>query len=191
MSIPNMMVEPSPKGRVPACWRRRNSAPETRAEAPPPNPLKRPTISGMAVIFTVRAATAPMREPMMIPSDDPGPGKGLVLDQGHDDGDEHGDGGHDVSPSGRSRRGKLLEADDEEERREEVGQLLNQVSLKVPRSCVRSHGKIRKRHRRAYFFLNISSMRSVTMKPPTTLMVAKMIEISPRMTMTGSLAIWC
>lgn len=67
MSIPSMMVEPSLKGRAPACWRRKNSAPATIAEAPPPKPLKIPTISGMAVIFTIRAAAAPTREPVMIP----------------------------------------------------------------------------------------------------------------------------
>ena len=55
-------------GRAPACWRCWNSAPATRAEAPPPKPLNMPTISGMAVIFTFRAATAPMSEPMMIPT---------------------------------------------------------------------------------------------------------------------------
>ena len=63
------MVNPSPRARAePDDWTRNNSAAATRAEAPPPNPLKMPTSWGMSVIFTVRAATPPMSEPNTIPA---------------------------------------------------------------------------------------------------------------------------
>ncbi len=41
--------------------------PATSTEAPPPKPLSRPTISGMEVIFTRRAATTPMTVPTATP----------------------------------------------------------------------------------------------------------------------------
>ena len=44
------------------------SAPATRSEPPPPNPLSNPTICGMAVIFTVRASQMPMAEPTRMPA---------------------------------------------------------------------------------------------------------------------------
>ena len=40
----------------------------TRAAAPPPTPLKSATICGMAVIFTRRAATAPIGTPIRRPT---------------------------------------------------------------------------------------------------------------------------
>jgi hypothetical protein len=66
MKVPSMIVTPAVSGptgtSVP-----RNSPMATRADAPPPKPLKRPTISGMAVIWTMRAATAPIRPPVAMP----------------------------------------------------------------------------------------------------------------------------
>ena len=47
-----------------------NSASEISAAAPPPTPLNSATICGIAVIFTLRAATAPKPPPISIPSDD-------------------------------------------------------------------------------------------------------------------------
>ena len=41
--------------------------PATSTEAPPPKPLKRPTSSGIEVIFTLSAAMAPISEPMPMP----------------------------------------------------------------------------------------------------------------------------
>ncbi len=41
--------------------------PATSTEAPPPKPLKRPTISGIAVILTLRAVKAPITEPIAMP----------------------------------------------------------------------------------------------------------------------------
>ena len=45
-----------------------NSASETSAAAPPPTPLNSATICGIAVIFTLRAATAPKTPPIRQPS---------------------------------------------------------------------------------------------------------------------------
>ena len=45
----------------------RNSAAATRAEAPPPNPLKIATIWGIWVISTFMANVAPMIAPIIIP----------------------------------------------------------------------------------------------------------------------------
>ena len=45
----------------------RSSATATRAAAPPPTPLKRATICGMAVIFTMRAPMLPTAPPMTTP----------------------------------------------------------------------------------------------------------------------------
>ncbi len=44
-----------------------SAEPATRTEAPPPKPLNSPTISGMEVILTLRAATPPIRDPMPMP----------------------------------------------------------------------------------------------------------------------------
>ena len=54
---------------VPGSGRMRcSSASETSAAAPPPTPLNSATICGIAVIFTLRAATAPKPPPISIPS---------------------------------------------------------------------------------------------------------------------------
>ena len=45
-----------------------NSASATSAAAPPPTPLKRATICGIAVIFTVRAPTSPTIAPITPPA---------------------------------------------------------------------------------------------------------------------------
>jgi len=54
-------------GVCPRDMNRRYSAEATSAEAAPPKPFNKATICGMAVICTVRAKTAPMAEPMMMP----------------------------------------------------------------------------------------------------------------------------
>ena len=47
--------------------KRWNSSSAISAAAPPPTPLKRATICGIAVIFTVRAPTSPTAPPATIP----------------------------------------------------------------------------------------------------------------------------
>lgn len=47
---------------------RENSPQATKAEAPPPKPLKMATISGMAVIATFLAAMAPIKLPITKPA---------------------------------------------------------------------------------------------------------------------------
>ena len=45
-----------------------NSAAAIKAAAPPPTPLKSATIWGIAVIFTARAETTPITDPIAIPT---------------------------------------------------------------------------------------------------------------------------
>ena len=52
-------------GRVPKVS---SSDTATSAAAPPPTPLNRATICGIAVIFTVRAPKAPIKAPMATPT---------------------------------------------------------------------------------------------------------------------------
>ncbi len=63
--VPIMIV--TPVVPMPIAGLPLNSAIATRAEAPPPKPLKMPTIWGIAVICTRRAATAPIRLPSTTP----------------------------------------------------------------------------------------------------------------------------
>ena len=98
--------------------------------------------------------------------------------------DRHAHGGDLVAAARASRRAQLDEADDEEHRGHEIGE--------------------GDRHRHPGFFsscagfpfcadvgrpLNISSIRSVTTKPPTTLMVARMTATRPRAICSGSWAV--
>ena len=47
---------------------RKAAAPATKADAPPPNPLKAATNSGIAVIWTLTAQITPITAPMATPS---------------------------------------------------------------------------------------------------------------------------
>src|SRR2546421_5052388 len=85
--------------------------------------------------------------------------------------DHHARGGGEVAVARALGRAQLLQAEDEQRRRQEVGQ----------------------RNDRVHFLagcrpLNISSMRSVTTKPPTTLVVARMTATRPSTTVTGESA---
>ena len=68
MKVPSMMVTPTSAPTSAASevslW---NSPEATSAEAPPPRPLKMATICGIAVIFMVRARTAPAPAPSTMP----------------------------------------------------------------------------------------------------------------------------
>ena len=59
-----METRSSPPGPATLC----HSASATSAAAPPPTPLNRATICGIAVIFTVRAPTRPTAEPRRPPT---------------------------------------------------------------------------------------------------------------------------
>src|SRR2546425_8677029 len=85
--------------------------------------------------------------------------------------DHHAGGGGEVAVARALGRAQLLQAEDEQRRGQQVG----------------------KRNDRVHFFaacrpLNISSMRSVTTKPPTTLVVARMTATRPSTTVTGDSA---
>ncbi len=69
ISVPAMMLTPDSTVTGPAPpVKRKYSDIATKAEAPPPNPLKIPTIWGMAVICTAWADTPPISEPMIAPT---------------------------------------------------------------------------------------------------------------------------
>ncbi len=69
INVPAMMLTPESTviTSVPP-RRRKNSEIATSAEAPPPKPLKMPTICGMAVICTACADTPPMSAPTIAPT---------------------------------------------------------------------------------------------------------------------------
>src|SRR5207249_5482842 len=73
----------------------------------------------------------------------------------------------------------LLQAEDEENRRQQVGQRDGDSHLLASAGVAAFDG------RRP---LNISSMRSVTTNPPTTLVVARVTATRPRMIVTGESA---
>ena len=81
MSADRTIETTSSSARSPvATW---NSASATSAAAPPPTPLNRATICGIAVIFTVRAPTtptiAPIAPPTMISAQLPMPSSARVV----------------------------------------------------------------------------------------------------------------
>ncbi len=63
-----MLTDVSSRSCSPTSSLRRNSAPPTVSDAPPPNPLRSATICGIAVIFTVRAMYNPIAEPTTSPA---------------------------------------------------------------------------------------------------------------------------
>ena len=71
-----------------AMW---NSAIATSAAAPPPTPLNRATICGIAVIFTLRAPTTPTTEPIARRDHDQCPVPDPVQQQRRGDRDDHPD----------------------------------------------------------------------------------------------------
>src|SRR5206468_1541010 len=83
-----------------------------------------------------------------------------------DDGDEHPGRRDAVALDRRRRRGKSLQAEDERDRRDEIGDRDEGF-----------HGHSRFRTGRC---LNIASMRSVTTKPPTTFAVPSTTARNPR-----------
>src|SRR5208282_5948047 len=80
----------------------------------------------------------------------------------------HADGGEHITRTRRARRAEALESEDEKERRGEVGGLGDRRAAHL--SALGLLGVLA---------LNISSIRSVTTKPPTTLSVPKMTATKP------------
>src|SRR3989454_12657590 len=82
--------------------------------------------------------------------------------------DHHAGGGGEVAVARALGRAQLLQAEDEQRRGQEVGERNDRVHFLA-----------------ACRPLNISSMRSVTTKPPTTLVVARMTATRPSPMDTG------
>ena len=82
----------------------------------------------------------------------------VPVEEREDDGDGHADRSDHVPGTGRGRSTQAANPDDQEDGRDEIGEV---------------DRRLRQRERSRHLRLNISSMRSVTRKPPTTLTVAK------------------
>ena len=159
----------------------RNSAQAISATAPPPTPLNSATICGIAVIFTLRAAGTPTAVPIDDAERDQAPVADAGVEQRRDDGDRHADGGDAVAANRGARPGQPDQAVDEQREGDDVEDVMKSAS---GRACEDHVELLRPRRRRLVGFLplNISSMRSVTRKPPTTLIVPKTIAMT-RMTL--------
>src|SRR5690606_4326623 len=109
--------------------------------------------------------------------DDPGEGEDLAVEQRDGDGDEHAGGAEHVAGA-RGRRGaEPLEPDDEERGGDEV--------RRVDDERQRGAFGLRDHWAPSCRFLNIWSMRSVTMNPPTTLIVASATAATPITVLSG------
>ena len=164
MMMPSTMETISPRPMSSLC---RNSTRETSAAVAPPMPLKMATICGMAVILTRRAAkaesAAPMARPTRISKILCRPGMNSVATMAT----AMPTRGDLVAAARGGRRAEQLQAEDEADRGDEVGDVdehdavvENPVHYLPPAPAL---------FPAAGFRLNISSMRSVTTKPPKTL----------------------
>ena len=133
-----------------------NSTSETSAAAPPPTPLNSATICGIAVIFTLRAPTAPIAAPIAPPT--------AMIHQPVTTSSRSSvttiatampDRADLVAEARVARRREEVQREDEARHRDQVEQIRGVLCSRTVRSA------------RARF-LNISSIRSVTTKPPTT-----------------------
>ena len=156
------------RGRRP---RARNSTTLISATAPPPTPLNSATICGIAVIFTLRAAGTPTAVPIATPrtisSQSPTPRLSSVATTAI------------AMPTAATWlprtavRGprSMCSPDDEHRERDDVEQLDDVVAGSLGSSSARASGS-------GFLPLNMPSIRSVTRKPPTTLIVPNAIAIT-------------
>ena len=101
-----------------------------------------------------------------------------LIDQRGGNREEHADGRQLVSFAGGVGRPEQADAEDEEDGRADVGEVDPNGAAGSP--CVREKRGKRKVHPfLSPFFLNISSMRSVTTYPPATLMEASTRAAKP------------
>src|SRR5581483_9417600 len=104
-----------------------------------------------------------------------------ALEECRDDGDHHADGSEPVTPPGRGRRREEPQREDEGHDRDQV----QQVDAVVPTHAGGAPPSLGASGLR---FLNISSIRSVTTKPPTTFSVPRNTAASA---MTRIQVGWC
>ncbi len=102
---------------APTTW---NSASATSAAAPPPTPLNRATICGIAVIFTVRAPTTPTTAPIAPPTTIRQPVRDPVERERRRDRDDHPDAADPVPLPRVLRRREEAQREDEADDRDEV-----------------------------------------------------------------------
>src|SRR5439155_16574684 len=106
--------------------------------------------------------------------DDQPPLPHAVGQQRGEHGDGHADRGDPVAADGRARPGQATQAIDEQREAEDVEDLAEVLVVQERRGQHQSPPS----PRGGRLPLNISSMRSVTKKPPTTLIVPKMIAMT-------------
>ena len=115
------------------------------------------------------------------------------IDQRADHGHQHADGGQLHAAAGLVGRGQSAQAEDEQHRGGQVGGLDEELAQPSPAASTPATRRIGRGDQRCeqvasalvigYFRswrLNILSMRSVIMNPPTTLIVAAVTATKPR-----------
>src|SRR5262249_47359086 len=149
----------------------------TSAAAPPPTPLKRATICGTAVIFTVRAPAVPATAPITTPATQMAMPAGVKESRSRitvqATASTMPTAANQLPPAGAAGRAEELQSDDEAD----GGQEIDQGSSECHCSFLISLAGCRP--------LNSSNMRSVTTKPPTTLVVASTTATKPSTIATG------
>ena len=167
---------------LPAGRRPSRELPEDQRHRSPPTPLNSATICGIAVIFTLPAAgpSPRRRHPTAISFQSPTPSTSRVATTRR-------------SPSRRRRhtpprraQGEQPQAEDEERERNDVART-DEVDpgARTQEGNAASRARSSASRRAGSGRLNISSMRSVTRKPPTTLIVPNAIAIT-RISSAGS-----
>ena len=148
----------------------RNSTRLISATAPPPTPLNSATICGIAVIFTLRAAGMPTAVPIAMPTTISGQSPmrssssvaitAIAMPPRRDL----------VAAHRRPRPAQHVQADDEHRERDDVERGDQITHLRSGFSLTLAPGFA--------LLLNMPSIRSVTRKPPTTLIVPNAIAIT-------------
>ena len=130
----------------------------------------------------------PTAAPTPRPSGDQAPVADPVEQQGGDDGDHHAGGGDQVALLGGGRVGAAFDPDDEEREGDDV-ERRGGVAARLEDGLEDHEPPFFSASAFGFGFLeNIPSIRSVTMKPPTMLIVPKAIAIVPITYSSGSLA---
>ena len=139
------------------------------------------TICGIAVIFTWRAAGTPTAVPSATPSDDQAPVALAGVQQRRDHRDRHADRGDAVAAHRRRRARQPAQAVDEQREGDDVEDVEEVRVLQEGRASDHALASVLLAvapRPASGLALNISSIRSVTRKPPTTLIVPKAIAIT-------------
>src|SRR5258708_38478513 len=160
-----------------------SSATATSAAAPPPTPLEGDHLRDGGHLHHAGADASDRRADDHPDRDDDHAGRREVEQrQRGEERDHHAHGSDEVPVARALWRAELLQPEDEADGSVEGRDLTERGHLDGVDSFVGVDGLWALRP------LNISSIRSVTTKPPTTLVVARVTATSPRTMVTGELA---